>query len=422
MALQVNVNDILSQLYHQRGVVEFLFANRDNITVNELLNREDISAEQYQKLKSLDLVYEYENIVSLNDAVVAMFEDFMEIGEVTPGFINDYINELNRHIRFYQEAREMRFLRSIKKYLKRINATLTREIIKLQKNVDDTYKNESNYRIKLQKLEDYREKRDTIIEFIKKTTDVVEETRSLFALTNDSELYGIVSALKVSLIENLDYLIEIQTDITDFINKIQFQIDVYKKAQRLKEIKEHGSLYYKTNFKEIVQNINTLKHNGHKTPKTKIAVDFLFTDDGHVLCKRIAEKYKLTRLMVRGIAGKMAGNFKDKGLEQQIKLDTEKLVERFLVQTKANLFEYLMDYKFPKAIGTVTFEDRLSLFVEIAMEYQTVLDFKYRLQYYDYNETGSTVKKRLGYTLILPAKQKEKAKKEKVKKDDGGTE
>lgn len=418
MALQVNINDILSQLYHQRGVVEFLFANRENITVNELLSREDISAEQYQKLKSLDLIYEYENIVSLNDAVVSMFEDFMEIGEVTPGFINDYINELNRHIRFYQEAREMRFLRSIKKYLKRINATLTREIIKLQKNVDDTYKNESNYRIKLQKLEDYREKRDTIIEFIKKTSDVVEDTRALFTLTNDSELYGIVSALKASLIENLDYLIEIQTDITDFINKIMFQIDVYKKAQRLKEIKEHGSLYYRTNFKEIVASINTLKHNGHKTPKTKIAIEFLYTDDGHVLCKRIAEKYKLTRLMVRGIAGKMAGDFKDKGLEQQIKLDTEKLVERFLVQTKANLFEYLMDYKFPKAIGNVTFEDRLSLFVEIAMEYQNDLDFKYRLQYYDYSDTGSDVKKRLGYTLILPLKDKAK-KKEKAKKEEG---
>ena len=33
---------------------------------------------------------------------------------------------------------------------------------------------------------------------------------------------------------------------------------------------------------------------------------------------------------------------------EQIKLDTEKLVERFLNQTKQNLFEYLMDYKFPK--------------------------------------------------------------------------
>src|SRR5688572_7509508 len=286
MALQVNVNDILSQLYQHRGVVEFLFANRENITVNELLAREDISHEQLQKLKSLDLVYEYESIVSLNDAVVAMFEDFMEIGEVTPGFINDYLNELTRHIRFYQEAREMRFLRSIKKYLKRINATLTREIIKLQKNVDDTYKNESNYRIKLQKLEDYRLKRDTIIDFIKRTGEVVEEARQLFNLTNDTELYGIVQSLKASLIENLDFLIEIQTDITDFINKIQFQLDVYKKAQKLKEIKDHGALHFKTNFNEIVKSVNTLRYNGHKTPRTKIAVDFLFTDDGHVLCKR----------------------------------------------------------------------------------------------------------------------------------------
>jgi hypothetical protein len=414
MSLQVNVKDLLSNLYHNRGVVELLFGQRDHITVNELLGRDDITEEQYRKLVSLDILYEYENVVSLNDAVVAMFEDFMEIGEVTPGFINDYINELKRHIKFYQEAREMRFLRSIKKYLKRINSTLTREIIKLQKNVDDTYKNESNYRIKLQKLEDYREKRDTIIDFIRQTTSIVDETRSLFNITNDSELFGIVSSLKSSLIENLDFLIEIQTDITDFINKIQYQLDVYKKAQRLKEVKDHGTLHFKTNFREVVSGINTLKHNGHKTPKTKIPIDFLYSDDGHVLCKRIAEKYKITRLMVRGLADKMAGNFKDQGLVQQIKLDTEKLVERFLVQTKLNLFEYLIEYKFPKAIGNVSFEERLSLFVEIAMEYQNLLDFKYRLQYHDYIEDKTELKKRLGYTLILPLK--EKSKKEKAAK------
>jgi len=409
MSLQVNVKDLLSNLYYNRGVVELLFGMRDQITVNELLSREDITQEQYQRLVSLEILHEYENVVSLNDAVVAMFEDFMEIGEVTPGFINDYINELHRYIRFYQEAREMRFLRNIKKYLKRINSTLTREIIKLQKNVDDTYKNESNYRIKLQKLEDYREKRDTIIDFIKKTEVVIDETRNLFALTNDMELFGIVSALKSSLIENLDFLIEIQTDITDYINKIQFQLDVYKKAQRLKEVKEHGALYYRTNFKEVVQNINTLKHNGHKTPRTKIAIDFLFTDDGHVLCKRIAEKYKITRLMVRRMAEKLPDNFKEKIIDTQIKLDTEKLVERFLNQNKLNLFEYLMDHKFPKALGTVSFEDRLSLFVEIAMEYQNDLDFKYRLGYHDY-EDANKVKKRLGYTLIWPLKKEEKKK------------
>ena len=407
MALQVNVNDILSQLYQHRAVVEFLFANRENITVNELLSRDDFTHDHYQKLKSLDLVYEYENIVSLNDAVVAMFEDFMEIGEVTPGFINDYLSELHRHIRFYQEARELRFLRAIKKYLKRIGATITREIIKLQKNVDDTYKNESNYRIKLQKLEDYRGKRDTIIDFIKRTSDVIDETRNLFSLTNDTELYGIVQSLKASLIENMDYLIEVQTDITDFINKIQFQLDVYVKAQRLKEIKDHGTLHFRTGFREAVTAVNTLRYNGHKSPKTKIAAEFLYTDEGHVLCSRVAQKYKLTRLMVRGLADRMGANFREKGLEQQIKLDTQKLVERFLKQDKENLFEYLMNYKFPKAVGTVTFEERLSLFVEIAMEYQNSLDFKYRLVYYDYEDAKKN-KKRLGYTLILPLHEKVK--------------
>src|ERR1700740_2031385 len=265
MGMQVNAKEILSLLYHNRDVVDFLFGNRDSVTVNELLGREDITAEQYQKLISYDILYEHQQVVGLNNAVIAMFEDFMKIGEVTPSFINDYINELKRNIRYYQEGSEYRFLRSIKKYLKRIGGAISKEIIKLQKNVDDTYKNEGNYRIKLQKLEDYRLKRDTIIEFINRANEMIDETRKLFELTHDLELYRIVSSLRSTLIENLDYLIEIQTDITDYINKIQFQLDVYKKAQHLKEIKDHGQLHHTTNFKEEVLSLNPLGFNGVKT-------------------------------------------------------------------------------------------------------------------------------------------------------------
>jgi hypothetical protein len=132
-----------------------------------------------------------------------------------------------------------------------------------------------------------------------------------------------------------------------------------------------------------------------------------------VLCKRVAEKYKLSRLMMRGIAGKLPSNFKEQLIDQQIKLDVEKLVDKFLNQNKLNLFEYLIDYKFPKAVGNVSFEERLSIFVEIAMEYQNSLDFKYRLGYHDY-EDANQKKKRLGYTIILPLKKEEK-KSKKIK-------
>jgi len=409
MALQVNIHDILGQLYQHRDLVEYLFANRDRVSLNELIAAGSLTQEQYLKLKSLDLIYDYEGVISLNDAVVSTFEEFMEIGEATPGLVRDYMNELQRQLRFYTDIRELRFLRGVKKYLKRIDVALSREIIKLQKNVDDTYKNESNYRVKIQKLEDYREKRDTIISFIKSTHDIIDTNRNLFNLSNDNELFGIVSALKHSLIENLDYLIEIQTDITDYINKIQLQLDSYLKAQQVKEIKDRGQLYYQTNFKSVIESVNTLRHNNIKTPRTRISVNALFTDEGHVLCQKIAEKYKLSRLLARGIAEKLSGNYKEKALEQQLKLDTERLVERFLNQEKQNLFLYLMDYKFPKAIGDVHLEDRLSLFVEIAMEYQNKMDFKYRLEYYNYNDAQQQQRK-IGYTLIVPPKLKSSKK------------
>jgi hypothetical protein len=411
MGVQVNVKELLTQLYYNRNVIEFLFGNRDGITVTELMNREDITTEQYQRLIDYEILYEYQSIVSVNDAVIAMFEDFMEIGEVTPSFINDYINELKRYIKYFSEGRENRFLRSIKKYLKRINTAITREIIKLQKNVDDTYKNESNYRIKLQKLEDYRSKRDTIIEFIKKTEEIIEETRSLFNLTNDLELFSIVTSLKTGLIENLDFLIEIQTDITDYINKIQFQLDVYKKAQQIKEVKDRGELHYKTNFREIVKSINPIGFNNVKAPRTKIPIEFLYTDDGYMLCARVAEKYKITRLMSRRLADKMSGNFKDVTIENTLKLDTTTLVDKFLTQNKLNLFEFLVNYKFPKAVGNVSFEERITLFVEIVLEYDKALEFKYRLNYFEY-EDSEQKKKRLGYTVIFP---KANAKKKQTK-------
>ncbi|MGZ3863515.1 MAG: hypothetical protein ACXVPN_08845 [Bacteroidia bacterium] len=408
MGMQVNAKEILSLLYYNRDVIDFLFANRDSITVNELLGRADITAEQYQKLVATDILYEHQQTVGLNDAVIAMFEDFMEIGEVTPSFINDYINELKRNISYYREGNEYRFLRSIKKYLNRIGVAISKEIIKLQKNVDDTYKNESNYKIKLQKLEDYRLKRDTIIEFIDRSEEIIAETRQLFDITNDLELHGIVSSLRNTLIENLDYLIEIQTDITDFINKIQFQLDVYKKAQQVKEVKDHGQLYYKTNFKEIVHSLNAIGFNNIKGPRTKISVGFLYTDDGHVLCQRIAEKYKITRLMARRLAEKLPANFKDQRAEAFVKLDTTTLLNKFLSQDK-NLFLFLMDYKFPKALGVVTFEERVTLFVEISMEFDKHLDFKFVLNSYEYHDKEEK-KRKIGYTLILPTAKKKKAK------------
>ena len=66
-----------------------------------------------------------------------------------------------------------------------------------------------------------------------------------------------------------------------------------------------------------------------------------------------------------------------------------------------------MDYKFPKSLGNVTFEERVTLFVEISMEFDKQLDFKFVLNWYDFEDEKKR-KRKIGYTLILPKKVKEK--------------
>ena len=110
------------------------------------------------------------------------------------------------------------------------------------------------------------------------------------------------------------------------------------------------------------------------------------------------------------MADKLPGDFKHQRVEAFIKMDTATLVEKFLHQKK-NLFEFLQEYKFPKALGELSFEERITLFVEVAMEYERVLDFRFTLNYHDYEIKG--VKKRLGYTLILP----NRTTKTKIKKN-----
>lgn len=405
--MQININDIISTLYYSREAIEYLFAKKDNISIHQLKSDTNISDEMYHRLKSLEIIYEYDNTVVLNDSVINMFEDILQIGEVTPGLITDYIIEVKRYINYYQETHHYRFISPIKKYLRRLDKAITREIIKFQKSIDDTYKNESNYRIKLRRLEEYREKRDNIINSIYTLQNILSENRNTLSLTADAQLYEIIQNLKQTLLENLDYLIEIQTDITDYINKIQYQLDIYQKAQQLKELKDQGLLHFSTNFYEVIQTINPIRFNGHKAPRTKISIDTLYSDIGQKLCQKIAEKYKVSQLKYRTTAGQLNFNKDEKLLDHQILIDTQKLVEKFSQQKEKDLFQFIMHYPFPPQVGNLTLEQKLSLFIEILIQYEKQLHFSYQMKYIQVQDDTNQIKK-IGYTVILPQKQKEK--------------
>jgi len=377
-----------------------LFGNKDSIHKSEILARDDMSDERLEKLVLYEIIHENNNVIGLDDRIVTFIEEFLEIGEVTTSFINDNIQTLNENLKYYRIDSNPKFLRNIKRALKRISSTTSREVMKLHKNIDDTYKNQDNYVIKLQELDKYKSKRDDIINLIRESEQIISDAQGFFNTIIDAELNSIVLDLRYILVRNRDYLNEIQSQIIDYINRIQYQAAIYKKIQRLKELKDYEELKYKTDFIDVVTGTKALMFQRRSVLKSRISLDFLYTDRGHELSKKIATKLDLLRNTSRKPAGRMAEGFDESNLEESTSLNVAGLVEKFMT-SDTDLFQFVLTYRFPEKVGELSLEKRISLYVGISIDYDSKLSISGKLGKMDYiNDKKQKLK--LGYAIIKP--------------------
>lgn len=377
-----------------------LFGNKDSINKSEVLARDDMSDEKLERLVLHEFVHENNNILSLDDRISTFIEEFLEIGEVTTSFINDNIQSLRENLHYFRIDNNNRFLRNIKRSLKKIHSTTSREVIKLHKNIDDTYKNQSNYHIKLEELDKYKRKRDDIINLIKETEQILSESQGFFLTIIDAELSSIVLELRYALVRNRDYLTEIQGQIIEYINKIQYQAEIYKKVQRLKELKDYEELKYKTNYVQIVAEQNAMILGKRPVLKTRVSLDFLFSDVGYSIASKVAAKLRLLNSVDRPSAGKIGG-MDDAPEESSVRVDVDALVDKFMESDK-DLFTFLLQFPFPKKLGEVNIEKRISLFVEISVDFDKKISISDNFGYSDY--LNNTCTQQIRYLLIYPNK------------------
>lgn len=382
-----------------------LFGNKDSVNKSELLARADMTDEKLEKLVMYEIVHENNHIIGLDDRVITFIEEFLEIGEVTTSFITDNIQSLNENLKYYRIDSNQKFLRNIKRSLKKINSTTSREVMKLHKNIDETYKNQDNYQIKLQELDKYKRKRDDIINLIKESEQTISDAQGFFNSVIDAELNSILLDLRYVLVRNRDYLNEIQSQIIDYINKIQHQSEIYRKIQRLKELKDYEELKYKTNYIDVVTSTQALAFQKRIPLRSKLSLDFLRTDHGYAITQKVAAKIQILRNSDRKPAGKMVAGFDDRGQEESTSLNIGGLVDKFL-QSKTDLFQFVMDYKFPEKIGELSLEKRISIYVGISIDYDSKLMISGKLGKLEYvNDKKQKLK--IGYAIIKGKKEKE---------------
>lgn len=399
----LSIRDLVNLLYQSRDVIELLFGSKDSVNKAEILARDDMSDEKLEKLVSYEIIHENNQTIGLDDRIVTFIEEFLEIGEVTTSFINDNIQSLNENLKYYRIDSNTRFLRNIKRSLKKISSTTSREVMKLHKNIDDTYKNQDNYLIKLQELDKYKAKRDDIINLIKESEQIISEAQGFFNTVIDAELNSIVSDLRYVLVRNRDYLSEIQSQIIDYINRIQYQAAIYKKIQRLKELKDYEELKYKTNFIDVVTGTRALMFQRRNPLKARVSLDLLYSDRGYTITRKLAGKLNLLRNHQQKPAGRMEDGFDANVLEESTSLNIDSLVEKFM-DSRSDLFQFVINYKFPDKVGTLSLEKRISLYVGITIDYDHKLSISGKLGKMDYvNDKKQKLK--LGYAIIKPARK-----------------
>lgn len=129
--------------------------------------------------------------------------------------MQDYLNHLNELIDYYleetNETRKYNYQREVKRCLKNIVLTTTRNVMDLKRNMDNTYKNEPSYPIKKMKLNHLDEKRKNISLFITQTEALIDHTQpTFFRVAMDTQKINVVSDVKLQLNEAYHYLIKIK--------------------------------------------------------------------------------------------------------------------------------------------------------------------------------------------------------------------
>ena len=295
--------------------------------------------------------------------------------------IEYYLQETN-------ESQKYNYLREVRRSLKNIALNTKRNVIDLKRNVDNTYKNEPNYKIKKAKLKHLDEKRDGIKLQINEAEKVVENQTAFFKVAMDADLRLVVDELRYDLNESSHNLIEIEKQIIEYINLIDYQSELLKKIRLVKYFCDQQVLETNTDVENVLADRNPVWMEPSVGYRIKVSLDWLRrSDDGLSVLREVRGR----KQKGRNLRKKLAEPLDEKELETQnvvIPMVDQTEMKNGFLATSTDLFYYVMNHSYPYEIDL---EGKLVLFCQLAShfsdefemteEYKEAYGYKYPLIY-----------------------------------------
>lgn len=374
-----SLEELIRALDRERKLLYALFQDRKRLSfrynlAKELATKKD---ESLEFLRRFGIIHENGDFVELEDVYLKFFEEVLEVNEeINVASVKESIGSLNAAIDYYQSeknaTRKWGYLKDVKRILRNIALTTLRNVIDLKRNIDNTYKNEPTFVVKKKKLVHLDEKRKDIAELINECEMVIDKKQATFFLVAmDVELKDTVTDVKLQLKEVYHNLLELDRQIINYLNLIEYQNRLFEKVQKLKYLRDQMLLETNTDIKAKMDARNPVWMEPRPRYTLKVSLSMLrTTDTGLKILQDVAKGKSNDRLRKGNLAEPLT---KEELTEQQKMLQTVDVreVKTAFMASGDNLFHFVMNYSgYRKQMAD---EEKLVLFCQIAAQYHDEL-------------------------------------------------
>ena len=374
-----SLEELIRALDRERKLLYALFQDRKRLSfrynlAKELATKKD---ESLEFLRRFGIIHENGDFVELEDVYLKFFEEVLEVNEeINVASVKESIGSLNAAIDYYQSeknaTRKWGYLKDVKRILRNIALTKLRNVIDLKRNIDNTYKNEPTFVVKKKKLVHLDEKRKDIAALINECEMVIDKKQATFFLVAmDVELKDTVTDVKLQLKEVYHNLLELDRQIINYLNLIEYQNRLFEKVQKLKYLRDQMLLETNTDIKAKMDARNPVWMEPRPRYTLKVSLSMLrTTDTGLKILQDVAKGKSNDRLRKGNLAEPLT---KEELTEQQKVLQTVDVreVKTAFMASGDNLFHFVMNYSgYRKQMAD---EEKLVLFCQIAAQYHDEL-------------------------------------------------
>ncbi len=376
-----SIDELVRTLDREKILLKEMFAKRHSLQFryDYALELTEYKEDRILFLIENGVIRDTGDCLEMEDVYQNFFENVLEVNEeIKVSSVRDYISALNENIEYYlkenNEKRKYKYQKEVRRCLKTIALATVRNVLDLKRNMDNTYKNEPNYAVKKAKLQRLSEKQKNISQLITECERVIDkEQQMFFTVAMDVQMVNVVNDVRLQLRESYHNLLEIERQIIQYLNLIDYQNRIFEKVRKLKYLKDQFRWEDFTDVRQVVAGKNAVWLEPQPKYYIKLSVDNLRTSDDALQCIRaLAQKIRSGHSRaLNNVAEPIADEYLKSNRQ---KLDTVNIQEVYnaFSASSADLFSFVMNYKYGSRQSR---ENKLVYFCQIASQFVDKIKF-----------------------------------------------